>query len=128
MPGAGHFYRQRGGQIVGFVALGTPAGNPALLKGGADGGHFGVQIVRHRCASGFVIRQTLMSPAAVTRFIVKYGDHVAGLTVANKLLQRMQAGILAGRTLNRVDAPDKIQRVDNKQMNGHRFSPFCSVK
>ncbi len=40
------------------------AGNPALLKAGADGGHVGVRVVRHRCASGFVIRQTLMSPAA----------------------------------------------------------------
>ncbi len=128
MPGAGNFYRQRGGQIVGFVALGPPAGNPALFKSGANGGHFGVQIVRHGRAPGFVIRQALMSPAAVTGFIVKHGDHVTGLAVANKLLQRMQAGILAGRALNRVDAPDKVQRVDNKQMNGHRFSPFCSVK
>ncbi|MNN78332.1 hypothetical protein D3C81_1948800 [compost metagenome] len=56
MPGARNFYRQRRSQVIGFVAMRAPARYTAHFKGGTNGGHFGVEIVGHRCASGFVIR------------------------------------------------------------------------
>ncbi|VFS44151.1 Uncharacterised protein [Enterobacter cancerogenus] len=98
----------------------APAGHAALFKGCPDGGHFSVKIVRHGRASGLVVGQTLVSPTSVTRFIIKHRNRVSRFAVANKLFQRVQAGILAGRALYRMDSADQIKRVDDKQMNSHR--------
>jgi hypothetical protein len=96
MPGTRHLYGQRGREIVGFISLCAPAGDAALFKCGAQHGHFGVKIVRHRRASGFVVGQTLVPPARVAGFVIKHRDRMGGFTVADKLLQRVQAGVFTG--------------------------------
>lgn len=52
-------------------------------------------------------------------FIIKNGDRVGWLAVHNELIERMLAGFDTGRTLNGMNATDKIQCIDNKQMNSH---------
>ena len=54
-----------------------------------------------------------MPPAFLTIFIVKNRYGVGGLTVQQQLANRIQAGFLAGRTLNRVNTPNQIQRINN---------------
>lgn len=52
-------------------------------------------------------------------FIIKNGDRVGWLAVHNKLIESVLAGLHAGRTLNGMNATDKIQCIDDKQMNSH---------
>lgn len=60
-----------------------------------------------------------MTPAATAVFIIKNGDRVGWLAVHNELIERVLAGFDTGRTLNGMNATDKIQCIDNKQMNSH---------
>ena len=55
-----------------------------------------------------------MPPAAVARFVIKYRDRVGGFTVANKLFQRVQTGVLTGRALYRMDTADQVKSIDDK--------------
>ena len=79
-----------------------------------------MQRFRHRRPSGFVIGQHLVSPALVAGLIVKHGDRMCGLAVENELIQCVLAGGDAGRTLNRVNTSNKVECVNNKQMDSHR--------
>lgn len=60
-----------------------------------------------------------MTPAATAVFIIKNGDRVGWLAVHNELIERVLAGFDTGRTLNGMNATNKIQCIDNKQMNSH---------
>ena len=60
-----------------------------------------------------------MTPAATAVFIIKNGDRVGWLAVHNELIERMLAGFDTGRPLNGMNATNKIQCIDNKQMNSH---------
>lgn len=60
-----------------------------------------------------------MTPAATAVFIIKNGDRVGWLAVHNELIERMLAGFDTGRPLNGMNATNKIQCIDNKQMNRH---------
>ncbi len=60
-----------------------------------------------------------MTPAATAVFIIKNGDSVGWLAVHNELIERVLAGFDTGRTLNGMNATNKIQCIDNKQMNSH---------
>jgi hypothetical protein len=73
-----------------------------------------MKIVRHRCASGFVVGQTLVSPAGVAGFVIKYRDRVGGFTVVDKLFQRVQASVLTGRALYRMDTANQVECIDDK--------------
>jgi hypothetical protein len=61
-----------------------------------------------------------VSPALVAGLIVKYGDRMGGLAVENQLIQRVLAGGDAGRPLNRMNTSNKVERVNNEQMDSHR--------
>ena len=114
MSGACHLYGQGGREIVCFISLCTPAGNAPLFKCSAQHGQFSVKIVRHRGASGFVVGQTLVSPARVAGFVIKYRDRMGGLTVADKLFQRVQTGVFTRRPLYRMDTADQVKSIDDK--------------
>jgi hypothetical protein len=79
-----------------------------------------MQGFRHWRPSGFVIGQHLVPPALVAGLIVKHGDRVGRLAVEYQLIQRVLAGGDAGRTLNCVNTSNKVECVNNKQMDSHR--------
>ena len=108
MARLGHLYRQGGGEVVRFAARRGPAADPPLFEGRPQRWHLGHQRFRHRRAAGFVLRQALVAPAVGAIFVIKNRHGMGWLAMNDELLQRMQAGIDAGRTLHRMDAADQI--------------------
>jgi hypothetical protein len=69
----------------------------------------------------------LVTPAAVARFVIKYRHGVCGLTVHNQLIERVLARLHAGGALYGMNSADKIQCIDNEQMDGHGVLPYESA-
>ena len=90
------FHRQRCRQVVGFITARHPARDASLLEGGTQSRHLIVQFVWHGWATGFVVREALMTPAAAPRFIIKHRYGVGRLAVDNQLIKRVQTGLHAG--------------------------------
>jgi hypothetical protein len=77
-----------------------------LFKCSAKGGHFCMQFVGHRGASRFIVREPLVSPAAVACLVIEYRHRVCRLAVNNQQIQRVLASFYTGRSLYGMNAAD----------------------